>query len=484
MSESYAVPGVYIEERGSRGMSIQTGETAVPVLIGHFNAIDPTSSIECVRVESWFDFLQRFDSSDTVEINEEVFDATWGDSGFKHTAHVGSYSVRLYFENGGGPCYVLHLPKRDDSTLTQMVEAIKRWPDITLLVWCEHVDEDPQVYAKLATLLGTSADSNGNSGRFLLTDAQAIDEKCSAFVVPAVASKNDCAAAYFPALLSQYRWEPSDRQVTVKNFSDAYRSGGVPIELGESVTLEDLRQRQLKALTSGDPHAPVAAHKYQALYSGIRQVVTEALQSQVILRASVAMAGVMAHVDRERGVWKAPANVGLASVIDLKANVAGATHPQEKWLSVRVDDTMNGQLVENRINPIRTFRGRGTIVYGARTMVEPGRTDWRYISVRRLCDTVERDARAALRTVVFEPNNASTWESVRGGLDHYLHALWRQGALQGETPAQAYDVQIGLGVTMVDDDVKAGRLIVRVGLAVVKPAEFIVLQLTQDMASA
>ncbi|RQQ47915.1 phage tail sheath family protein, partial [Burkholderia stagnalis] len=71
-----------------------------------------------------------------------------------------------------------------------------------------------------------------------------------------------------------------------------------------------------------------------------------------------------------------------------------------------------------------------------------------------------------------------------GALDHYLHALWRQGALQGDTPAQAYYVQTGLGVTMDDADVKAGRLIVRMGLAAVRPAEFIVLQLTQDVAAA
>jgi phage tail sheath protein FI len=101
--------------------------------------------------------------------------------------------------------------------------------------------------------------------------------------------------------------------------------------------------------------------------------------------------------------------------------------------------------------------------------------------VRRLFNTVERDARATLRTMVFEPNNAPTWEAVRSALDHYLFALWRKGALQGETPAQAYFVQIGLGATMTPDDVADGRMIAKVGMAAVRPAEFIVLQFTQDM---
>ncbi|RQQ47583.1 phage tail sheath C-terminal domain-containing protein, partial [Burkholderia stagnalis] len=440
MSEAYGVPGVVVEESHALAMSIQSGETAVPVLIGHFNAVKPTHTIECVPVESWLAFTQQFGAADVVEVNEEVFHATSGASGLKHTAHVGSYSVRSYFENGGGPCYVLPLPDQEAQTLTAMVAAIERCPDITLLVWCEHTDKDAEVYAKLGTLLGAGASSGGNRGMFLLADAQAKDAQYADFVVPGVADLTQ-VATYFPALVSQYAWEPPDQYVSVTNLPDEYWGGSVPIEIKqtESLTLERLKDLRLGALKRGDDDAKVLARKYLALYQGFRQLVVDALAARpMIVRASAAMAGVMARVDRERGVWKAPANVGLVGVQGLVANVAGADHAQESWQAIRPDDTLNGRLVEHGINAIRWFRGQGAMVWGARTAATGSDTRWHYVPVRRLFNTVERDARAALRTAVFEPNSAPTWEAVRGALDHYLHALWRQGALQGDTPAQAY----------------------------------------------
>ncbi|KWZ46937.1 hypothetical protein WS92_29800 (plasmid) [Burkholderia sp. MSMB1588] len=97
-----------------------------------------------------------------------------------------------------------------------------------------------------------------------------------------------------------------------------------------------------------------------------------------------------------------------------------------------------------------------------------------------MCNAVERDLREMLRAVVFELNSAVTWETVRGAADHYLHGLWRQGALQGEAVEHAYFVSIGPGVTMRAEDITDGWLVLKVGVAAVRPAEFIVLELTQD----
>ncbi|PHI54227.1 hypothetical protein B9T65_00105 [Serratia marcescens] len=208
----------------------------------------------------------------------------------------------------------------------------------------------------------------------------------------------------------------------------------------------------------------------------------------VVLRASVAMAGVYARVDRERGVWKAPANAGVFGVTSLVAQGVskGKSDSLTKWPSIAtvgLDDAMNDKLVKAGINAIRAFRGKGILAWGARTMLPPEKTGWRYISVRRLFNTVERDVREALRSVVFEPNSAMTWELVRSAVDHYLNALWRKGALQGDTPEQAYYVQIGLGATMSQVDIDHGKMIVKIGVAAVRPAEFIVLQLTQDVGA-
>lgn len=101
--------------------------------------------------------------------------------------------------------------------------------------------------------------------------------------------------------------------------------------------------------------------------------------------------------------------------------------------------------------------------------------------VRRLFDAAERDIRTAMSQALFEPNSAQTWERVRGAVESYVHSLWQQGALQGESPEQAYFVQIGLGSTMTQDDINSGKMIIKVGLAAVRPAEFIVLQLMQKV---
>ncbi|WXK34109.1 phage tail sheath family protein [Mycetohabitans rhizoxinica] len=250
----------------------------------------------------------------------------------------------------------------------------------------------------------------------------------------------------------------------------------------KSLTLNTL-QTKIKSLdeetnrNGGDAkRAGENAQSLQGTYNTCRAAAQQRELGPVIVRAGAAMAGVIARVDRERGVWKAPANVALVGVTELvSVRQDGKAEP------IRLDDALNGRLVNNKINAIRAFHGQGIKVWGARTMADLNQTAWRYISVRRLFNAVERDARATLRTVVFEPNNAPTWEAVRSALDHYLFALWRKGALQGETPAQAYFVQIGLGVTMTPDDAANGRMIAKVGMAAVRPAEFIVLQFTQDM---
>jgi hypothetical protein len=181
--------------------------------------------------------------------------------------------------------------------------------------------------------------------------------------------------------------------------------------------------------------------------------------------ASAVMAGVYCASDRGQGVWKAPANITLSA--DLT--------PVD-----RVSDDIQGQFSTGcAINMIRTFEGRGTVVWGARTLEDSD--NWRYISVRRLFDSAERDLKKAMSSMLFEPNTSSTWEKVRTAITNYMHSLWRQGALQGATEKQAYFVQIGKGTTMTDDDINQGRMIAKVGMAAVRPAEFIILQITQNM---
>ncbi|MEL5381321.1 phage tail sheath family protein [Serratia ureilytica] len=511
MSEAYKVPGVYVEEIHGASLSIQSGETAVPVFVGIFNAIKtPTEELgewPCVRVESWLDFTQQFASSDHIEIK---LAETVSKSKINFVPYMGSHSVRLYFENGGGPCYILAIDvdkeRARSAVSSHLLSAIERHPEITLLCWCEYAGkkDDQLVYSALSAGGGT------NGERFLLADAwpQGKSELPSAWKFETYQVPDHTqVASYFPALRTQYvrdyRDENSVRISSVKKHLTAL---GLPGS-HDIITLAALRSAIAKANAKGN-NVPKTDLKNTASPQNIAPKVSEAssavdvhiqtrdtfLQqvemlidlhrpapSPVVLRASVAMAGVYARVDRERGVWKAPANIAVTGVTAL---VAQGEEGEGRWkhpVPVRMDDALNTKLVDAGINALRPFRGQGILVWGARTMAPAVQTAWRYVPVRRLFNTIERDARAALRTVVFEPNSPVVWEQVRGALNNYLHALWRKGALQGEAPEQAYYVHIGLGVTMSQDDIDQGRMVVKVGVAAVRPAEFIVLTLTQNV---
>lgn len=181
---------------------------------------------------------------------------------------------------------------------------------------------------------------------------------------------------------------------------------------------------------------------------------------------SGAVAGAYCTVDRERGVWKAPANIALKGGLRPKFMVSDATMGTH---------TSNGAL-----NMIREFKDRGTLIWGART--RDNQDAWRYIPVRRFFNSAEKDIKNSLKMVVFEPNTASTWERVRASITSYLHRLWQQGALLGDSENEAYFVHVGLGVTMDATDINQGKLIVKVGMAAVRPAEFIILLFSQDVA--
>ncbi|MEK8048743.1 phage tail sheath C-terminal domain-containing protein [Ideonella sp. DXS22W] len=191
---------------------------------------------------------------------------------------------------------------------------------------------------------------------------------------------------------------------------------------------------------------------------------------RVTLPPSAAMAGIYARVDRERGVWKAPANVGVLAVL---GPVSKITDTEQDGLNI--DETAG-----KSINAIRAFTGKGTLVWGARTLAGND-NEWRYVSVRRLFIMIEESARKATAFAVFEPNDAGTWLKVKAMIESYLYGLWERGALAGAKPESAYFVRVGLGTTMTAQDVLNGNLIVEIGIAAVRPAEFIVLRFSHKL---
>ena len=185
---------------------------------------------------------------------------------------------------------------------------------------------------------------------------------------------------------------------------------------------------------------------------------------------SGAVAGVYARVDDARGVWKAPANVSLSSVLGPVEPIDDA---EQEDLNVDVN-------AGKSINAIRPFTGRGTLVWGARTLAGND-NEWRYVPVRRFFNMVEESVKKSTAWAVFEPNAAPLWTKVKSMIDNYLIQKWREGALAGATPDEAFFVKVGLGETMTAVDILEGRLNVEIGMAVVRPAEFIILKFSHKM---
>jgi hypothetical protein len=227
-------------------------------------------------------------------------------------------------------------------------------------------------------------------------------------------------------------------------------------------------QSLVQSSTDGDP--AVLQQDYPSVYGRIlNQISKQGLK----LPSASAMAGIYASVDRERGVWKAPANVALAAT---KAPTAMLSQDEQAYLDV---DPETGK----SINCILKFTGKGILPWGARTM-DAANLDWRYISVRRLFMVVEEALKNAARFAVFEPNDKTTWSKVKAMVVNYLYSLWQEGALQGSKPDEAFFVQVGLGETMTFQDVLDGRMIVQIGMAPVHPAEFIILRFSQMQQNA
>ncbi|MDZ7695062.1 MAG: phage tail sheath subtilisin-like domain-containing protein [Balneolaceae bacterium] len=204
-----------------------------------------------------------------------------------------------------------------------------------------------------------------------------------------------------------------------------------------------------------------------------QEVLNEISKEALTLPPSGAIAGVYATVDSNRGVWKAPANVSLSNVTGPAVNI---TSDEQRDLNV---DASTGK----SINAIRQFTGKGTMVWGQELLLATvmsgaifqydGSSTWSKSQSRNRPDWA-----------VFEPNDANTWVKVRTMIENYLTQKWREGALAGSKPDQAFFVKVGLGQTMTQQDILEGRMNVEIGMAVVRPAEFIILKFSHKMQEA
>lgn len=204
--------------------------------------------------------------------------------------------------------------------------------------------------------------------------------------------------------------------------------------------------------------------KYAAIYYP-RIIIRDANDANLAVGAAGHMAGVCARVDNERGVFKAPGNEVIRNIVDLEAVLTKGEH-----------EILNP--VPNNINVIRDFRpeGRGLRIYGARCITSEN--DWKYLSVRRLFVFLERSLDIGTQWAVLEPNDNRLWDRLADSVDSFLTTQWLAGALMGTEKKQAFYIKVGTS-TMTQDDIDNGRLIMEIGVAPVKPAEFVIIRIGQ-----
>jgi phage tail sheath protein FI len=205
--------------------------------------------------------------------------------------------------------------------------------------------------------------------------------------------------------------------------------------------------------------------KYAAIYYPRIMIENLLTSTNMPLAPSGHIAGIYARVDDQRGVHKAPANEIIAGAVDLEIIVNKAEQ-----------EILNPE--PNNIDVLRDFRhaGRGLRVWGARCITSD--PDWKYINVRRLFIFIEKSIEQGTQWAVFEPNDYKLWARITQSVSAFLTRVWRDGALMGQKPEEAFFVKCDR-TTMTQDDIDNGRLIMLVGIAPVKPAEFVIIRIGQ-----
>lgn len=512
MADVFKTPGVYIKEIPSFPPSVAEVETAIPAFIGYtekaiFNG--KSLNMQPIRITSLLEYEQLFGfAQKEVAISVTIADTTSGGvisrsiSADINTADRSRfrmyYGLQMYFANGGGPCYIVSVGNYSEDAPSDGNVAIE--PLRNGLGEIAKVDEPTLLLFPDATTLGsgqyhTLMNEALNQcfllqDRFSIMDVQhvtgtpnEINASVDGFRNAATLGNNidlmKYGAAYFPNLDTSLSYRYDDAGINV-----IYTLDGTPqtdntasgtLSLGSvknppnGLKLELITGLNFKPIPPTSP-PPGGAPTHLGNTELYNQLKLELTKLTVVMPPSCAVAGVYAAVDSSRGVWKAPANVSLAYT-----NAATIKISHNDQMSMNVDPTSG-----KSVNAIRYFTGKGVMIWGARTLAGND-NEWRYIPVRRFFNFAEESIKKGSEWVVFEPNDANTWVRVKAMIESFLIKQWRAGALAGAKPEHSFFVKVGLGITMTALDILEGRMNIEIGMAVVRPAEFIILKFSHKL---
>jgi hypothetical protein len=516
---TYLTPGVYVEEIPAQSKPIEGVGTSTASFVG----LAPGGPVNTpMRIANWTQFARIYSDPDRPE-----------DGPFMPGAYL-AHAVYGFFQNGGGLCWVVRVGKQDGPQVRQA--ALPSAGDGSVAAFRAVAREGVTGEVKVELKEETEAkdgegeekgdDKGDASYRLVVTAGSEREEfdglslkKGRSYIVTKVNASSrlitlEETGASLPEALRvpasgtyTLQLPAAGGEVEAKDFEGdvARRQGIGGLAAVDEVTMvcvpdamafaqngDDtaLRALQSKIIAhcelAGDRMAILDAppnlipqdvfewrmntagydSKYATLYYPWLEVMDPLTNQPIYVPPCGHVAGVWARTDNTRGVHKAPANEVVLGVTGLSFQI---THDEQ------------GGLNKEGINCIRAFSGRGIRVWGARTLSSD--PEWRYLSVRRLFNFIAESIMEGTQWAVFEPNDERLWSSLRISSSNFLTRVWRDGALFGSTPEQAFYVKCD-GETNPPDVIEAGQVVVEIGIAPVKPAEFVVFRISQFTAGA
>lgn len=458
---TYRIPGIYLEEISTTPHSVEEVETAIPAFVGYTARavrkvnndllMVPTKICSMREFETLFGF--PFENELVLRVSTNSSNrfilTEYDEPALKYLLY---YSIRIYFENGGGPCYILSVGTFSNPQqvvlkgnygsvhfgLLDGLNKLSEVEDITLIAIPEAVKLAADDYSLLVKSVLSHCNSMGN--RFAIFDLYDGDNSTpdinynrSLFGTKYLG----CGSAYFPFIRTKMiHYVCSDGH----NVEVEYE--------GERISLGFLRS------------------KNYILYKFVRRELNNLF---VILPPSGAVAGIYVTTDRTKGVWKSPANIKLNGVVQPVVSI------DNQLYDIFNEDPQS----RKSINNIKTVTGKGVQVLGSRTLAS-SENEGKYIPVNRFSGMVLESLKQSTSWVIFENNDATTWAKICLIIENYLTLKWQEGALAGLNHQSSFYVKCGLGETMTEQDMLDGKISIEIGLAMIRPFEFTVLSFTHQ----
>ncbi|RLA81823.1 MAG: phage tail sheath family protein [Epsilonproteobacteria bacterium] len=457
MAVEYYTPGVYIEEVSSGSKPMTAAPTNV---VGFLGETRKGTLNKPILVTSWDQYFDNFIGYTLTEkmtprgvpekdINGNV---VMVDAPFDKVTDL-DWGVYVFFANGGAKCHVVSVNIIADDSGKQ--DALKKEIDIQTALLAKTKDKEKtsietkieELKTQLANgvarpnitkeLIGNDGGPNKRTGIKCFKDVSEV----AILVAPGVTT---------PAV-----------QQEILSYVEA---ANIFTILDAPQTLEGLSANNLSADLNGlSGLSAKSASKQAALYFPWVNTYDPSIDADIQVAPSGFVAGVYARTDNDRGVHKAPAN----------ETVRLATS-----LAYTLSDTEQESLNMNGINVIRDFADKGIVVWGARTTVSMIDPEWRYVNVRRLFNMIEKSLEMGTQWAVFEPNDAKLWIALKRNTVAFLSRLYKSGAFAGANRDEAFFVKCDAS-TNPQESVDAGIVTIEIGIAPVKPAEFIVFKIAQ-----